>query len=294
MKVLVTGANGFLGIHLVNRLLARGYEVMATGTKNPSLLNPHTALHYRVMDFTDPFAVHDVFEDHAPGIVIHAGALSQPDMAEQEQWKAYTVNVQGTLNLLANAEPLQAFFIFISTDFVFDGEKGSYGEDQEKAPVNFYGKTKADAEDAVAEYSGDWAIVRTSLVYGKPLGGKPNILSLVKNKLEKGEEYGLVSDQFRSPTYVEDLVEGILLIMEKKATGIFHLAGKEVLSPFQMGKAAAAFLGKDPALFKELTAASFSQPAKRPAKTSLLIEKAVKELGYSPHSFSEGMRETFS
>lgn len=294
MKVLVTGANGFLGIHLVKSLLDKGFLVIATGKKNPSLLDPHENLQYCQADLTDPFAIHDIFEEHKPDVVVHAAALSQVDLAEQEQWQAYSINVGGTLNVLANAEPLQAFFIFISTDFVFDGLKGYYQETDPTGPVNYYGKTKEEAEDAVMEYTAPWAIVRTSLVYGKPVSGKPNILSVIKEKLEKGEVYGLVNDQWRSPTFVEDLALGIILIIEKKATGIFHISGKDVLTPYQMGKAAAVFLKRDPSLVKELFASNFSQPAKRPGKTNLVIDKAIHILGYAPVSFEEGMRQTFS
>ena len=139
------------------------------------------------MDFTDPFAVHDVFEKYKPEIVVHGGAISKPDDCELNQWQAYLVNVEGTVTTLLNAAEQKSFFIFISTDFIFDGEKGMYKEDDEPSPVNYYGKTKLEAEEAVKEYEYDWAIVRTVMVYGKPILSRSNILSIVKEKLEKGE-----------------------------------------------------------------------------------------------------------
>lgn len=118
--------------------------------------------------------MHDVFENYQPEVVIHAGAMSKPDECEENQWQCYITNVEGTLNLLMNAAVTKSFFIFISTDFIFDGEKGMYKEDDKPAPVNFYGKTKMEAEEAVKEYIADWAIVRTVLVYGKPQSGSNN------------------------------------------------------------------------------------------------------------------------
>lgn len=292
MKVLLTGANGFLGVHLGKLLLDNNYHLVATGTREEPLLTRHKRLVYERMDITDPFDVHDVFEKHKPGVVIHTAAVTMVDSAEQHQWKAFSVNVEGTLTLLANAENLKSFFIFLSTDFVFDGSKGNYSETDERGPVNYYGNTKVDAEDAVMEYPYNWSIVRTSLVYGKNITDKHNILSLIKEKLEEGEEYGLVNDQVRSPTYVEDLAKGILMIMQKQATGIFHLSGKDVLTPYQMGKAVVGFLKKDPLLIKELSASIFSQPAKRPWKTNLNIDKARNILGYEPMSFEEGLRRS--
>jgi dTDP-4-dehydrorhamnose reductase len=295
MKVLVTGANGFLGYYLVEQLLAKKYSVIATGKGECRLPFAHD-LNFRwlSMDITDPFSIHDVFENVKPAVVVHAGAMSKPDECERDQMKAYSVNVEGTVQLLINSEDLQSFFIFLSTDFVFDGARGMYNEEDEPRPVNYYGRTKLEAEEAVKEYEYDWAIVRTVLVYGKNHSGHDNILKIVKEKLEKGEEYKVVDDQVRTPTYVEDLAKGIVSIVEKKATGIFHLSGKDILTPFQMAMKTAAHLNFDSSVIKKVTAASFSQPARRPLKTGFIIDKARNELGYEPVSFEEGLTKTFS
>lgn len=295
MKILITGANGFLGYYLVEQLLAKKYSVIATGKGDCRLPFTHDLnFQWLSMDFTDPFSIHDTFENIKPDVVVHAGAMSKPDECEMDQMKAYLVNVEGTVQLLINSEDLKSFFIFLSTDFVFDGERGMYIEGEEPQPVNYYGRTKLEAEEAVKEYEYDWAIVRTVLVYGKNHSGHNNILKIVKEKLEKGEEYNVVDDQLRTPTYVEDLAKGIVSIIEKKATGIFHLSGKDVLTPYQMAIKTAEHLKLDSAVIKKVTAASFSQPAKRPLKTGFIIDKARNELGYEPISFEEGLKKTFS
>ena len=294
MKILVTGSNGFLGNYLVKQLLEKQHHVIATGKGDCRL--PFTGQHgfeYHTMDFTDPFTVHDVFQKYKPEIVIHAGANSKPDDCELNQWQAYVTNVEGTVTMLLNAEEHKSFFIFISTDFIFDGEKGMYKEEDKPAPVNFYGKTKSEAEDAVKEYEYGWAIARTVLVYGKPHKSRSNILSIVKEKLTKGEEYSVVSDQFRTPTYVEDLAAGIILIAEKKAEGIFHLSGTEVMTPYDMAVQTAEFLGFSSLLIKKVSAENFTQPAKRPLKTGFVIDKAANQLGFKPVSFEEGVKKAF-
>lgn len=286
MRVLVTGAEGFLGSHLIPQLLAGGHEIIGT---------TRTAhLSYQQLDFTDPFQVHDIFEKYQPEIVIHAGAMTRVDACEEQQWLAYQTNVEGTLNLLMNGEECNSFFVFVSTDFVFDGEKGFYIETDERKPVNFYGKTKLEAEDAVMEYAGDWSIVRTSLVYGKPAPGKSNILTVVEDKLIKQEPYDVVDDQVRTPTYVEDLASGIIAILERKKTGIYHLSGKDIISPYAMAKAIAAYLKLNESLLRRVTTETFSQPAKRPLRTNLIIEKARKELNFEPLSFGQGLEKTLS
>ncbi|HEX7904798.1 MAG TPA: SDR family oxidoreductase [Chitinophagaceae bacterium] len=294
MKILITGANGFLGYYLILQLLNKGYDVIATGKGECRLPFTQTNFAYETMDFTDPFGVHDVFEKHTPEVVVHVGAMSKPDDCEQNQWQAYLTNVEGTVTMLTNAEEIKSFFIFISTDFIFSGETGMYKEGDEAAPVNYYGKTKLEAEEAVKEYPFDWSIVRTVLVYGKPQAGRENILTVVKEKLEKEESYSVFTDQVRTPTYVEDLAAGIVSIIEKKATGIYHLSGEEVLTPYDMAIKTAELLGLNAALIKKVTVDEFKQPARRPLKTGFIIDKAKQELNYQPVSFDEGLAKTFS
>lgn len=295
MNILITGANGFLGYYLTRQLLDKKFRVIATGKGDCRLpFSADSNFSYEQMDFTDPYSVHDVFEKYKPAIVVHGGAMSKPDECEQDQWQAYLVNVEGTVTTLQNAAENKSFFIYMSTDFIFDGEKGMYKEDDKANPINYYGKTKLEAEEAVKEYENDWAIVRTVMVYGKPILSRSNILSIVKEKLEKGEFYKVVDDQVRTPTYVEDLAAGIVQIIERKAKGVFHLSGKDVMTPYQMACRTADYLGLDKPLIQRVTAADFSQPAKRPALTGLNIDKARKELGFEPLSFEEGIKKMFS
>lgn len=293
MRILITGANGFLGYHLTQLLLGKGNNIFATGRGADRLQLKGEDYNYVPMDFTDPFHVHDVFTTLAPDVVVHAGAVSKPDDCEKDQWQAYITNVEGTLNLLANAEEQKTFFIFLSTDFIFDGEKGMYSEEDAAHPVNYYGKTKLEAEEAVMEYPLSWAIVRTVLVYGQPHTERGNLLTVVREKLEKGEYYQVFNDQVRTPTYVGDLAKGIEQIMEKRATGVWHLSGEDVLTPFDMAIQLADYLSLNAKLLKPVTASELVQPARRPLKTGFNINKAKNELSFQPVSFKEGLQLTF-
>lgn len=295
MKVLVTGANGFIGAHLIRLLRRKGHTPIATGRRTVPVLAEDDHTDYVVMDFTDPFAVHDVFEKIRPDAVVHAGAMSKPDVCEEHQWQAYLVNVEGTLNLLLNAQEYKSHFVFLSTDFVFDGDpagKKMYREEEDRNPVNFYGRTKVEAEDAVREYPFDWTIVRTILVYGKAISGS-NLLTTIREKLEAGETYNAVNDLVRTPTYVEDLATGIISILEKKATGVYHLSGTELLTPYKMARMTAEHLGLDLSLINKINAEELNHPARRPARTGFVIDKAKKELDFQPVSFREGLKRTF-
>jgi len=294
MNILITGANGFAGYYFVKKLLEQNHTVIATGKGESRLpFSNHPNFVYEEMDFTNPYSIDSVFNKYKPDVVIHSGAISKPDDCEKDQVLAYMVNVEGTVHLMMNAAEYKSFFIFISTDFVFDGKTGMYKEDDERQPMNYYGRTKMEAENAVMDYEYDWSIVRTVLVYGKPQAGRNNILTVVKNKLEKGEGYNVFNDQVRTPTYVEDLTAAVSKIIDNKATGIYHISGEEVLTPYQMAIEAASFLNLDKSLLKKVVAADMHQLAIRPLKTGFNIDKAKKELGFKPTPFSEGLRKTF-
>ena len=118
MKILITGANGFLGYYLTEKLLQKKYTVIATGKGECRLPFTHyDNFIYSEMDFTDPFRVHDVIEKNSPDVVVHAGAISKVDDCELNQWEAYRINTEATVTMLINAEEYKSFFVFISTDF---------------------------------------------------------------------------------------------------------------------------------------------------------------------------------
>jgi dTDP-4-dehydrorhamnose reductase len=290
--VLITGGNGFVGSYLARNLLEQ-YNIIVTGKGDNRLDLQHPHFQYVQLDFTDESEVKNVLSHFQPQVIVHAGAMSKPDECEQEKQLAYLTNFSATEFLLRQAVAYKSFFIFLSTDFIFDGLRGMYKEDDDPHPVNYYGETKLLAEAAVQKYPFDWSIVRTVLVYGHPRGGRQNILTTVAAYLQKGNSYSVFEDQVRTPTYVEDLAGALKTIIEKKATGIFHISGKDVLTPYAMAIAAAKYLGLEESLVKKVTAETFHQPAQRPAKTGFNISKAQKELNYKPISFEEGLKKTF-
>ncbi len=292
MKVLVTGANGLAGQHLVKQLLDASFQVVATGRGESRLPFPVSpAFTWYTMDITNALQVYSVMSKEKPDVVVHTAAATQVDECEKYPTPCEAINVQGTSQILTDAESFSSHFIYVSTDFVFDGEKGDYTEDDEPGPINWYGFTKMQAEGMVQTSTIPWTIVRTCLVYGNVLQGiRHNIITWVKESLEQGKPIKVVSDQWRTPTYVEDLAKGILLIIKKKAAGIYHISGKDRLSPYLMALQTADFFQLDKTNIEKVDAATFSQPGRRPLKTGLVIDKARKELGYEPVSFEEGLR----
>lgn len=293
-KVLVTGSNGFVGFYIVKHLLQKGFPVIATGKGEKRFSQHDCDCIYETLDFTNRENVSRLFQKHRPHLVVHSGAMSKPDDCELNRENAFLTNVTGTMNLLAEAAEIKASFLFLSTDFVFRGDKGMYAEEDARQPVNFYGETKMLAEDQVMQYRYNWAIVRTVLVYGKPpVGGRGNLVTNTAAALQKGEQLKIFNDQLRTPTYVEDLAAAITALAEQDRTGIFHVSGEDKRTPFEMAMETAQFLGLDSSLVSAVTEADFQQPARRPLKTGFNISKVKQELGFQPISFSEGLKKTF-
>jgi dTDP-4-dehydrorhamnose reductase len=243
------------------------------------------------MDITNALQVYSVLHKEKPDVVVHTAASTQVDDCEKYPTQCEAINVHGTSQVLTDAETFSSHFIYVSTDFVFDGEKGDYSEEDEPNPISWYGFTKMQAEGMVQTSTIPWTIVRTSLVYGHVLQGiRSNFISWVKESLEQGKAIKVVSDQWRTPTWVEDLAKGILLIIEEKAEGILHVSGKDKLSPYLMALQTADYFQLDTTNIEKVDAATFTQPGRRPLKTGLVIEKARKVLGFEPVSFEEGLK----
>lgn len=294
-KILVTGANGLLGQTIIKQLSGKQYSVLATGKGANRIETAYgTNYEYADVEITDGPAIEKLILEQRPHIIVHAAAMTQVDQCEVNKQDCYNINVTATRFIIDAAKAVGARFIFVSTDFIFDGVDGPYSEDEEPAPVNYYGGTKLVAEKAVMESGLDWAIARTILVYGvAPTSGRTNIIGFIKDSLEAKKPIKMVTDQVRTPTFVDDLAAGIILIIEKNASGIYHLSGEETMTPYDIAIATAKYFGLDEALISKSSTDEIKQPAVRPAKTGFNISKAKKELGFKPRSFKEGLEELF-
>jgi dTDP-4-dehydrorhamnose reductase len=293
MKVLVTGANGLLGQHLIRQLVEEGkFTIHATGKGTSRLpYGAGSGLTYHAADLTDFKKAQALVEKISPHIIIHAAAMSQPNDCAADKTACWKTNVGATRVLVKAAQKTKSYFIYVSTDFVFDGTEGPYDEHASPNPINDYGESKLLAEEIVEMSGLHWAIVRTVLVYGdKVPGGRNNFVLWVKDQLEKGQAIKVVNDQQRTPTYVEDLAKGIVLVLMKHAKGIYHISGKDLCTPYQLALLVAQLMKKDASLIEPVTAETFKEQAKRPLKTGFVITKAVKELGFVPLKLEEGVR----
>lgn len=291
MRVLITGANGLLGQKLVTLLQSeQDIELIATGRGINR--NPAGSYTYLSADLGNYEGLRAFIELAAPELAIHCAAMTQVDECENDREGCLAANVTATEHLISVAKAANAYFLYVSTDFVFDGAAGPYRESDTPSPLSYYGECKLKAEKLVEKSGLKHSIVRTVLVYGAGHQlGRTNIVLWVKQSLENREPIRVVNDQWRTPTLAEDLAMGCWLVAKGKHQGVFHISGSEMMSPYELALNVADFFNLDKTLITPVDASTFTQPAQRPPKTGFIIEKARAELGFEPHSFHEGLEE---
>jgi len=288
MKILITGSNGLLGQKIVAQLLRREIQFVAT-SQGENRNSDCPAEFYQSLNITNKKEVIVVLENSNATHLIHTAAITNVDECESNPELCNNVNMKGTRNLVEQAKKQNIHFQLVSTDFVFDGEKGNYKEEDEVNPLSVYAKSKGEGEKMLVEsdYS-NWSIVRTIIVYG--IGNnlsRSNLLVWAKSALTKGDTMNIVDDQFRAPTWADDLAWGCIRICELHKNGIFHLSGPTTYSIYNIVQVIADYYNLSMENVNKIKTASLNQPAKRPPKTGFDLSKSIKELGYSPKSIQE-------
>ncbi len=294
-RILITGSNGLLGQKLVELLLSQpGCTVIATA-RGANRLPFTEGYEYHSLDITKPEEVASVLAAARPDVVVNTAAMTNVDQCESDMAECWALNVKAVEYLIEACRAQDTFLLHLSTDFIFDGADGPYTETAEANPLSFYGWSKYAAEKALIHNAQSgapirWAIARTVLVYGIAHDmSRSNIILWVKNSLESGKAINVVTDQWRSPTLAEDLAMGCWLIADQEAEGIFNISGKDVLTPHEMATMTAEYFDLDASLISEADSTTFTQPAKRPARTGFILDKSREVLGYTPRSFREGI-----
>ncbi|MBX3164878.1 MAG: SDR family oxidoreductase [Bacteroidetes bacterium] len=298
MKILITGSNGLLGQKLVYKLRSQTNVTLIATARGENRLVKTDGYVYESLDITDKQNVEQIFEKHLPDVIINTAAMTNVDACETDRENALLMNatsveyqVKALENLKQKHTDYNPHFIHLSTDFIFDGTHGPLDEKEKPNPLSYYAETKLAAENSVQASSLDWAIARTVLVFGIVDNmSRSNIVLWVKSNLEQGKTINVVDDQFRTPTLAEDLADGCILMAQKRAKGIYNISGKDFYSILELAHTVADYYGLNKNLIKPSKSADIKQPAKRPPITGFIIDKAVRELGYNPHSFVEGIK----
>jgi len=286
MKILVTGASGLLGSKVAELTFSEGHDVY-------SAFNKHTINHGSPvrMDLTDLDSCRRVFENIRPEAVVHSAALTNVDLCEVEKETAWRINVYGTELIARLCKEFNCFMVFISTDYVFNGEKGLYSEEDQPDPINYYGYTKLKAEEAVRSILNDYCIVRTSVIFGsKPAAGKINFALWILESLKQKRRINVVVDQINSPTLNTNLAEAILEILDRKLMGLYHIAGATPISRYDFACLLAEEFKLERELIQPTTSDKINWIAKRPKNASLNVAKAQRNLKKKPLDIRDAIR----
>jgi dTDP-4-dehydrorhamnose reductase len=286
-KVLITGANGLLGQKLCQQFFP-SYQVIAIDL-HPQSFIPSPDMTYHSLDITNRERVVSFIQFHHPDLIANAAAYTDVDGCEIHQKEARAVNVEAVETLVGICRKLKIRLIQLSTDYVFDGENGPYAEEDPPHPVSYYGKTKLESEQAIRSSGIDFLIVRTNVLYGWGKKVKPNFLLWLLEKLSGGEKIGIVTDQLNNPTLVDNLSSCILEMAERNLTGTFHVGGTEYLSRYDFALQVADKFDFDKSLISSVRTTLLAQPAQRPHRGGLKIEKARKFLKTKLLNVEEGL-----
>ena len=290
-KILITGATGLLGRKLVSLLSQqKDLSLVATAKGDCRFFLPSKIV-YRSLDITNADACKNLINEFQPDALIHTAAMTQVDVCEDEREACDIINIRGVSNLIKAIGNRNTHFVHLSTDFIYEGDEEEYFEDSKVNPLNYYGRSKWKSEKLFEKVSFPYSILRTVLVYGVVQDlSRTNIVLWAKAALEKGEKINVVDDQYRCPTLAEDLAYACLQVIQEKATGVYHVSGKDFLSILDIVFEIADYWGLDKSLINSISSVSLNQKARRPLKTNLNISKAKQEFNYQPKSFLEGLK----
>ena len=265
LRVLVIGGSGLVG-YKINELFS-GDEFEVFSTYHQQVM---AGDQWYQMDMTDLDQVSNVFEKINPDVVVLAAAFTDVDGCEKHKKLAFQVNVLGTKKVAQIAEKHHARLVYLSTDYVFNGNTGKYVEDDLVDPLNYYGKTKLLGEAQVKAWCSEYLICRTSVVYGV---NKSNFALWLVDALSHGNKVRIVDDQYVSCTYNVDLADQIAALLKQQATGVFHTAGGERISRYDFALQLSDMFGFDTGLITPVSIVDVDWAAQRPVDSSLDVSK---------------------
>jgi dTDP-4-dehydrorhamnose reductase len=284
-QILATGATGLVGSRFVE-MFSDKYEVI-----NMDLT---TGVDITKVETFKPFIDAHPYAK----FLIHLAAFTDTNKAFAESGDkngiCYKVNVDGTKNIAEVCKTHNIHLIHVSTDFIFDGKKDTpYTEEDLASPIEWYGETKALAEDVVKKSGASYTIIRLSYPYRATYELKPDLVKKIRAGLEAGTLYPQFSDSIITPTFIDDIASAFDKIIELKPSGILHIVGSDSVSPYTLAQKVATAYGFDPSIVKEGSLTEYLKTASRPfAKTVAMSNaKATQVLGFHFHTVDEGLSE---
>ncbi len=287
MRALITGCNGLLGQKLV-ALAPSEVDVFGSDLSEQPV-GPIRETRYVRLDITAEREVSQILHDLRPTWIINTAAYTNVDGCEEQQDLCRAVNVDGASNLAKVTREIGGNLLHISSDYVFDGKAGPYRETDKPNPLGVYGRTKYESEKAIEGSGCRYLIIRTNVLYGVARQTRPNFVHWVLEKLEEGQPFSVVTDQVGNPTLADDLAAALWHLVERSATGLYHLGGADFVSRYAFARETAVVFGFDPELIQPTTTDRIRQKAPRPLRSGLLWDKCRLEHGVHMRGVREGL-----
>ena len=282
LKFLVTGSAGLVGQQVV-KYLSKSNQVFSCYNESKPEYGDSVK-----MDLKNYEMISSVLTEIKPDVVIHLGAMTGVDLCEKEKTSASEINTKATEIIAKECSKLNSFLVYVSTDYVFDGNFGMYKEDDVTNPLGFYGKSKLEGEKAVQNFSTNWCIARTSTPFGLHPTKKSFPMWVIEN-LQKQKQIDVLIDQFTSPTYIPNLSRMLIEISERRITGIIHAAGASKISRYQMASMVSDKLNLDGTLLKQISMNKMKWVAQRPKDSSLDVSRASSILNEKPQKIDQSL-----
>lgn len=284
-RILILGGSGFIGEKL-KPILNNGFDVYSTGHQNNSSHNIN-------LDILDTKRIEKIFERVKPEIVLNLYVMyNNLEFCEKNKEKVMKINGESLIPISKLANKYDSYLVQMSTDYVFDGIKGNYNEDDLPNPINFYGKSKLEGEKNVIEFCRKFCIIRTSMVYDKS-NEKITLSEWILEKIKKESKIGLIDDQFMTATYRENLCDMMNEVIHKQYQGTIHLAGRDKTTRYQFAKLLLQQFGYDEFKIFPEKRDSFDFSKNMPRDSSLNVDKAMNLLDTKPEKLKVSLKKLF-
>ena len=287
-RILLFGANGQLGRSIYVEL-SPYFDVIPciNINKKGAELFENSEISVDISNSND---VQSTIQKFSPEIVINSAAFTNVDKCETDKETAFKVNVKGLKNLVKYSSK-KTHIIQISTDYVFDGEKGDYSEFDPTYPKSYYGKTKLEAENYLRGTDSNWLILRPNVLFGNNLNSNSSFVSWVYNSLKQNKQINVVTDQISNPTWTTAFAQAIRQCIIMKTKGLFHYGSDDKKSRFDFAKLIARTFDLDEKLINPITTKELKQKAKRPLKSDLNPSKIIREVGVQTYTLDYSLEQ---
>jgi dTDP-4-dehydrorhamnose reductase len=287
MRVLITGVSGFLGRQLARRLQGQ-HALLGTYREHAVALDGCATA---ALDIADADGVRALCRDFRPEVIVHTAVRGDVEHCQRHPEEAHRINVEGTAHVAQAAAAVGARLIYLSTDQVYDGEKGPYDERDAPRPLMVYGRTKLEGEQRALALCADTVVLRLALMYGWGNPSRPTFTDWMLARLCAGQEVPLFVDQYRSPLYVGQAAEAIARLIDRPAVrGVFNLGGGERLDRYSFGLKLCAVFELPTQLLRPVAMATVSPTTPRPRDCSMTSAAIGALLGLRLLSVEEGLR----